>query len=244
MKDNVSRTLNEGITRNWPSFYLPLVALLLATGAFPQSKLTLQGRIADRDGNPVHQATVAVMGATIGTYTDDYGHDTVTTSGIVAHREADDKQFYYYNKVSGTTSMNATNEEYSHVSTIDAETMEVETHEDQRLRRQRNDRKCLRRLLQSITSLDEDDNLYLACFNDTDDMEAGVLLRFNAGETNFDSSYNGFADADGKVYFGVNPPDFNPMVYINDIETVEEGAQIEGGYYFERIRLNEDYVQE
>ena len=241
------------------------------------------------------------------------GYDTFTTSGIVAYRESDNMLFYfYYNKVAGTTSMNATNEEYFRVAAIDASTMLVESDETNAAYANEMAGSAYGELLQSITFCDEDDNLYLAAFNDTDDMEQGVLLRINDGELNFDADYNGFADADGKlltvqylgdgqafvysrcdaegtkidsyshyysvldlstgkytrmsyggedipyssgrfsqrsaiydgkVYFGVNPSDSNPMVYIYDIDsgTVSEGAQIEEGYYFEQIRLIEDY---
>lgn len=241
------------------------------------------------------------------------GYDTFTTSGIVAYRESDDMLFYfYYNKVAGTTSMNATNEEYFRVAAIDASTMLVQSDETNAAYANEMAGSAYGELLQSITFSDEDGNLYLAAFNDTDDMEQGVLLRINAGETNFDPDYNGFADADGKlltvqylgddkafiysrcdaqgtkidsyshyysvlnistgkstrmqyggtdiayssgrfsqrsaiydgkVYFGVNPSDSNPMVYIYDISTgtVSEGVQIEEGYYFEQIRLIEDY---
>ena len=243
------------------------------------------------------------------------GYDTFTTSGIVAYREADNTLFYfYYNKVSGSSSMNATNEANFHVVAIDAETMEVISDEINAVGANEMAGSAYGELLQNITFFDESGNLYLAVFDDVDDMEQGRLLRINAGEYNFDTSYEGFANSDGKlltvqylgnnqvfaysrcdaegtkidsyshyysivdlttgsysrmkfdgeyipyssgrfsqrsaildgkVYFGVNTEDSNPSVYIYDIETgeVEEGVQIEEGYYFEQIRLIEDYEQ-
>lgn len=44
-----------------------------------------------------------------------------------------------------------------------------------------------------------DGNLYLAAFTDTGDMEQGHLLRIKNGETDFDASYEGFPNADGKL---------------------------------------------
>ncbi|MDO4163701.1 MAG: hypothetical protein Q4D56_04850 [Bacteroides sp.] len=240
------------------------------------------------------------------------GYDTFTTSGIAAYREADNKLFYfYYNKKKGTTSMNSTNEPYFHVAVIDPETMEVESDEINTQQVSEMAGSAYGELLQSTTFTDESGNLYLAAFNDTDDMEEGCLLRINAGETNFDASYNGFKNTDGKlltvqylgnnrvftysrndsegtkidsyshyysivnlstgtrtrlqyngenipyssgrfsqrsafvddkVYFGVNPSDTNPCVYIYDVNTgsVEKGAEVEEGYYFEQIRVLED----
>lgn len=243
------------------------------------------------------------------------GYDTFTTSGIVAYRETDDKLFYfYYNKVAGSTSVNATNEPNFHVVVIDAETMEVESDEINAAGASEMAGSAYGELLQNITFTDEYGNLYLAAFDDVD-IEEGRLLRINAGETNFDTDYEGFANSegklltvqylgdnkvfaysrndsegtkidsyshfysivdlstgewtrmqydgedipyssgrfsqrsailDGKVYFGVNPEDSNPSVYIYDIEegTVEKGVDIEEGYYFEQIRLLEDYEEE
>lgn len=44
---------------------------------------------------------------------------------------------------------------------------------------------------------------------------------------------------DGKAYFGVNPEDTNPCIYIYDMKTDKcvKGADIAEGYYFEQIRL-------
>ena len=47
---------------------------------------------------------------------------------------------------------------------------------------------------------DEADNLYLACFHEEDNaFFKGILLRINKGETEFDTSYNGYPNADGKL---------------------------------------------
>jgi hypothetical protein len=55
-------------------------------------------------------------------------------------------------------------------------------------------------LLQDIIMYDEAGNLYLACINVTDEVgDAGVLLRINAGETDFDPNYNGYQNPDGKL---------------------------------------------
>ncbi len=54
-------------------------------------------------------------------------------------------------------------------------------------------------LLQQTIFFDEQDNLYIACFNDTDDGEMGCLLRIKKNEFNFEPGYNAFADCDGKL---------------------------------------------
>lgn len=46
----------------------------------------------------------------------------------------------------------------------------------------------------------------------------------------------------GKVYFGVDPENSQPQIYIYDIKTgqVSMGAKVAEGYYFEQIRIIED----
>ena len=56
-------------------------------------------------------------------------------------------------------------------------------------------------LMQNCVMYDEADNLYLACFHEEDNagFSKGILLRINKGETEFDASYNGYPNADGKL---------------------------------------------
>ena len=54
-------------------------------------------------------------------------------------------------------------------------------------------------LMQSCVMYDADGNLYLAAFTDANDMEQGHLLRIRKGETDFDASYEGYPNADGKL---------------------------------------------
>ncbi len=237
-------------------------------------------------------------------------YDSFTTSGILTYRESDNKLYYFYYAKKGT-GMSATSEPYFRVAIINPDTMDVESEEINNCNVSEMAGSAYGELLQNIVMHDESGNLYLAGFNDLDDMEQGVLLRINAGETHFDTTYNGFQNAegklltvqylgnnkafaysrvdsegtgidsyshyysildlstgtrerlkydgveipyssgrfsqrsavvDGKVYFGVNTADKNPSIYIYDIATgsVEKGAEVEEGYYFEQIRVLED----
>ena len=175
-------------------------------------------------------------------------------------------------------------------------------------------------LMQNCVMYDEADNLYLACFHEEDNaFFKGILLRINKGETEFDASYNGYPNADGKLltiqylegnkalvyarndnadrpaadkqpgidayshyyaildlttgtktrlsydgkeigysggrfsqrsvifnnkaYIGVNTEeDANAVIYIYDIKTgnVEKGAEVDGRFYFDMIRVIEN----
>ncbi len=54
--------------------YLSLIlVMLLPAYMAAQNKVTLSGKVADRNGTPIAQATIAIEGTTSGTYTDDLG---------------------------------------------------------------------------------------------------------------------------------------------------------------------------
>lgn len=125
------------------------------------------------------------------------GWETFTTSGIVAYRQSDNKLFYFYYNKKGS-GRKATNESHFHVAVINASTMALE---QDIINTEANEMagSAYGELLQQTTFFDENENLYLVAFNDTDLGEEGRLLRISKGKFNFDAGYNGFANADGKL---------------------------------------------
>ena len=125
------------------------------------------------------------------------GWETFTTSGIVAYRQSDNKLFYFYYNKKGS-GRKATNESHFHVAVINASTMALE---QDNINTEANEMagSAYGELLQQTTFFDENENLYLVAFNDTDLGEEGRLLRISKGKFNFDAGYNGFANADGKL---------------------------------------------
>ncbi len=95
------------------------------------------------------------------------------------------------------------------------------------------------------------------------DQNMGVIDRYYnyyavvdlASSTNTRVAYNGnmlpysggrFSDRmvalDGKAYFGINPEDAVPCIYIynSKTNTIEKGREVEEGFYFEQIRVLEN----
>ena len=136
------------------------------------------------------------------------GYNTLSTSGILTYREADNKLFYfYYGKIVSSTLVGAPNEPKFRTAVIDPATMKIE----QSLVSPVNSEmagSAYGELMQDCVMYDEAGNLYLAAFTEEGDMEKGMLLRINAGKFEFDASYNGYKDADGKLmtvqYLGNN----------------------------------------
>ena len=125
------------------------------------------------------------------------GWDAFTSSGILAYRQSDDKLFYFYYQKKGSGRL-AKNEEHFHTAVINASTMAVE---QDIVCQEANEMagSAYGELLQQTVFFDEQDNLYLVCFNDEDAGEIGRLLRIKKGETGFETGYNGFPNADGKL---------------------------------------------
>lgn len=136
-----------------------------------------------------------------------------TTSGILSYRASDNKLFYFYytKKDKAFQGVRATP---MMTAVINPATMAVES-----------DTPCFLdcemvgsaygELLQTTTFIDDNNNLYIACFTDEADGEHSHLLKIPANSTKFDESYDGFT-ADGKLisvmYVGGN----KVVAYVRD----------------------------
>ena len=115
-----------------------------------------------------------------------------TTSGILVHRQADNKLFYFYhgkNKVSGTEKTPVTP---MHIAIINPSSMAIEK-----------DIPCSKyglqtvgtaygELLQKSTFISDNNDLYITCFATEKSGEKSYLMKIPAGATDFDYNYNGF----------------------------------------------------
>jgi hypothetical protein len=157
------------------------------------------------------------------------GWNTLTTSGILTYREADNKLFYFYYGKRGS-GMSATKEDKFRTAVINPSTMEVESESVSPVDSEMSG-SAYGELMQNSVMYDDAGNLYLACFSETSGTEVGLLLRINAGETSFDASYNGFKDSDGKLmtiqYLGDN----KALVYSRNASAPSTGISDFCHYY-------------
>ena len=63
----------KGIGMRITAYLSLILVMLLPAYMAAQNKVTLSGKVADRNGTPIAQATIAIEGTTSGTYTDDLG---------------------------------------------------------------------------------------------------------------------------------------------------------------------------
>lgn len=125
------------------------------------------------------------------------GYPVLTTSGILTYRQSDQKLYYFY--FAKTSKRNGKATPYFYTAVINPTTMKVESNEPNNIAQQMAG-SAYGELMQNCVMYDENDNLYLATFTpDENEKEIGHLLRIKKGETQFDSSYDGYPNADGKL---------------------------------------------
>lgn len=140
-----------------------------------------------------------------------------TTSGLAAYRKSDNKIIYFFKHNPGRGKVAPP---YFFAAFIDANTMNTENivKED---RAEEMAGSAYGELRQNKMFFDENENLYLACNTQipgskNTTCQFGNLLRINKGESNFDKSYKGFDDKEGKIvtvnYMGNN----KVLLYIQD----------------------------
>ena len=109
------------------------------------------------------------------------GWETLTTSGTLTYRKADDKLFYFYYGKKGS-GRQATKEEKFRTAVINPSTMAVESESVSPVNSEMAG-SAYGELMQNSVMYDDAGNLYLACFSETSGTEQGMLLRIKAGET-------------------------------------------------------------
>ena len=118
-----------------------------------------------------------------------------STSGILTYREADKKLFYFY------TEKESARKAYPGIYTavLNPSTMQIETtHES--LVAEEMAGSAYGELLQNIVVYDETGTMYMACLSASEaGGDDGYLLRIKPGQTEFDPTYNGYKNPDGKL---------------------------------------------
>lgn len=129
-----------------------------------------------------------------------------TTSGILTYRKSDNHLFYFYYGKGKVAAGKNTRTTPFYTAVINPSSMAVESNTSCAVDCEMVG-SAYGELLQKITFVAENNDLYLACFSETDNGETSYLLRMPANSTQFDASYNGYPNA-GKLisieYLGGN----------------------------------------
>ena len=164
------------------------------------------------------------------------GYNVLSTSGLLAYRQSDNKLFYFFNNKKETSGSNkSTNEPFFHIAVINPANMTVEKEIVNKEAAQMQG-SAYGELLQNFIFFDGNDNLYLSAFNTVSKKNFGRLLRIKKGETDFEAGYNAFPDTKGKIvsvlYLGGN----KALAYSGD-NNLGTGIQDEA-YYYSVVDLN------
>ena len=125
------------------------------------------------------------------------GAKAFTTSGILTYsKEAGKLYYFYYGKTTSGRGGVATSNFLTAV--INPSDMTVQSNKVNSLAEEMAG-SAYGELMQNCVMYDENGNLYLAAYSDTDDIEQGHLLRIKKGETDFEAAYNAYPNADGKL---------------------------------------------
>jgi hypothetical protein len=161
------------------------------------------------------------------------GAAVFTTSGILTYSKEADKLYYFYYGKDKASRGTATSNFLTAV--INPATMAVESKKVNTLAGEMAG-SAYGELMQSSVMYDESGNLYLAAFSDANDMEQGHLLRIRKGGTDFESGYEGYPDADGKLLTVQNLGNGKALVYARNDAS---GTTIDSySHYYAIVDLN------
>ena len=148
------------------------------------------------------------------------GATKFTTSGIASYNEKTGQLFYFfYGKTTGS-GMKSKRVGNFHVATIDPASMTVKTDKETSLAEEMSG-SAYGELMQQMVTYDESGNLYMIAFSTVDGSELGKILKINAGDTDFDQSYNAFPDPEGKIHTIQYLADGKALIYarVNELGT-------------------------
>lgn len=125
------------------------------------------------------------------------GAAVFTTSGILTYNEEAGKLYYFYfgKDKSGRGGVATSN---FLTAVINPSTMVVESNKVNTLAGEMAG-SAYGELMQNCVMYDENGNLYLAAYSDADGIEQGHLLRIKKGENDFETAYDAYPNADGKL---------------------------------------------
>ncbi len=162
------------------------------------------------------------------------GAKVFTASGILTYNEKAGKLYYFYfGKDKSGRKGKATSNFLTAV--INPSNMKVESNKVNTLAGEMAG-SAYGELMQNCIMYDANGNLYLAAFTDTDTMEQGHLLRIKKGETDFDTTYEGYPNADGKLLTIQNLGNGKALVYARNDAA---GTAIDSySHYYSILNIN------
>lgn len=143
-----------------------------------------------------------------------------TTSGIASFNEKTGELYYFFYGKTAGSGMKSKRISNIHTAVINPSTMMVISDKETDLAEEMAG-SAYGELMQQMVTYDESGNLYLIAFSTVDGNELGKILRINAGESDFDPSFNAFPNPEGKIHTIQYLADGKALVYarVNELGT-------------------------
>ena len=183
---------NTYYARKYTYAWLDDGATLLIAGTDADHKVVYWSKLAESDLAVIAEGKLGISVPE--------GFTALSTSGLLTVRPTDGKLFYiYYTKPADDNAGRTT-----HIAVIDPSTMKVtENHTVPQEVMEETESAAYGELMQTFITYDEAGNMYVAAMvtmNLTGKAtKYGVLRRVKAGETQFDPTWNGFPDPEGRL---------------------------------------------
>ena len=235
LKDNLLKPVQEQIfkqntyaPRNYTHAWLNSNTLLIMSTTDDHTKV-IWTKLNTTDMSIIGEGTIEDLKVA-------EGYNVLSTSGLLAYRQSDNKLFYFFNNKGVTSgSSKTTNEPFFRIAVINPDNMTLEKEIVNKEAAQTQG-SAYGELLQDFMFFDKDDNLYLTAFSTVSKKNLGKLIRIKKGEFDFEEGYNAFPGTKGKIltiqYLGGN----KALAYSGD-NAVGTGIQ-EVAYYYSIVDLS------
>ncbi len=182
---------NTYFARKYTHAWIDNGATLVIIGTDATHKTVYWSKLRESDMSVISEGTLGISVPD--------GFSSLSTSGILTYREKSNDLVYFYNgKADAGMTDAATSNLF--VAVIDPATMAVKSNKvAPKSLATESAASAYGELMQNTVMYDESGNLYFACLIEVNGQECGSLLKIKAGATEFDTSYNGFPNPEGKL---------------------------------------------
>ena len=183
---------NTYFARKYTHAWIDNGATLIIVGTDADNKVVSWSKLRESDMSVISEGTLDIAIPE--------GFKCLSTSGLLTYREkSNDLIYFYITKNDSGRKADATKSRL-HAALIDPVTMTIKSDNiAPTTLATESAASAYGELMQNTIMYDENGDLYLAGLYEADKAEYGSLLRIKAGSAEFDASYNGFNNPEGKL---------------------------------------------
>ena len=183
---------NTYFARKYTHAWIDNGATLIIVGTDAYNKVVSWSKLRESDMSVISEGTLDIVIPE--------GFKCLSTSGLLTYREKSNDLLYFYITKNDSGIKADVTESRLHAVLIDPATMSIKSDNiAPTALATESAASAYGELMQNTIMYDENGDLYLAGLYELDKAEYGSLLRIKAGAAEFDASYNGFTNPEGKL---------------------------------------------